>query len=389
MDILRLLLAAALALVALAALLALVWGYLNVPSLAVVPPMPSASPAWPTAPRVSVIVAARDEERHIGAAVTSLLGQSYPDYELIVVDDRSSDRTPEILDALARSDPRLRVVTVRQLPANWLGKNYALHVAAQSATGELLLFTDADVMLRTHALSRAVRLLQIERADHLTVVPNMVVPTWSLALVVNYFMMWFFLWLRPWKAPDPRSSAYVGIGAFNLVRAPAYRAIGGHSRIPLRPDDDLMLGKLLKRAGHRQIVAASEGEVSVEWYPSLGELARGFRKNAFAGLQYSALFAIGSVLGNLALAVWPFVAVWITSGSERALYATAALAQVAGYMGPAWTQRTRPWLALLYPFAALVFVAILTAAVMRTLRRQGIEWRGTTYSLDQLRANKV
>lgn len=389
MDILRLLLAAALALVALSALLALAWGYLNVPSLAVVPPVPAPSPAWPTAPRVSVIVAARDEERHIGAAVASLLGQSYPDYELIVVDDRSSDRTPEILGDVARSDARLRVVTVRELPAGWLGKNHAMYVAAQSATGELLLFADADVLLRPRTLSRAVRLLQIESADHLTVVPSFVVPTWPLALVVNYFMMWFFLWLRPWKAPDPRSSAYVGIGAFNLVRTSAYRAIGGHSRIPLRPDDDLMLGKLLKRSGHRQIVAASEGEVSVEWYPSLGALARGFRKNAFAGLQYNALLALGSVLGNLALGVWPFVAVWITNGPERTLYATAALAQVAGYAGPAWTQRTRPWLAVLYPVAALVFVAILTAAVTRTLRRRSIEWRGTTYSLDQLRANKV
>jgi hypothetical protein len=231
--------------------------------------------------------------------------------------------------------------------------------------------------------------MRVERADHLAVAPDLVLPTWPLALVVNYFMMWFLLWLRSWKTRDPRSSAYVGIGAFNLVRATAYRAIGGHSRIPLRPDDDLMLGKLLKTAGYRQIVAAGAGAIAVEWYRTLGELARGFRKNAFAGLRYSMLLTIGAIAGNLALGIWPFAAIWMTSGAERVLYATAALAQMAGYAGLALTQRTRPWLAVLYPFASLIFVSILGAAVLRTVRLRGIEWRGTFYPLDELRANRV
>jgi cellulose synthase/poly-beta-1,6-N-acetylglucosamine synthase-like glycosyltransferase len=386
MDTLRLVFALGLALVAVAAFLQLLWGYLSMPSLEDVPASTSVTSALP---KVSVIVAARDEERHIESAASALLAQSYPNYELIVVDDRSSDRTSEILGRMATRTPRLHVLTLRELPAGWLGKNHALHVGAAIASGELLLFADADVILRPDTLSRAVRLLRIERADHLALAPDLVLPSWLLALVVNYFMMWFLLWLRPWQARDPLSSAYVGIGAFNLVRKTAYRAIGGHSRIRLRPDDDLMLGKLLKAAGHRQIVAAGAGAVTVEWYRTLGELARGFRKNAFAGLQYSMLLTIGAIAGNLALGVWPFAAIWMTSGAERALYATAALAQMAGYAGPALLQRTRPWLAALYPLATLIFVSILGAAVLRTLRRRGIEWRGTFYSLDELRANRV
>lgn len=383
MGTLRIVLAAALALFAVGVLLQLVWGYLNIPLLRDVPP------AWRATPKVSVIVAARDEERHIETAVRALLEQEYPDYELIVVDDRSSDRTAEILDRAARTDARLKVITVRDLPAGWLGKNNAMRAGADGATGELLLFADADIILQRQALSRAVRLLQLEKADHLTVTPELVLPELTLALVVNYGFMWGFLAMRPWKTRDPRSSAFLGVGAFNLVRASAYRAIGGHSRIPLRPDDDLMLGKLLKRSGHRQIVAGGVDQLSVEWYRTLGEAAVGFRKNTFAALQYSALMAIGMVVVNLAFGVWPFVAVWLTHDTERVLYATVALAQMSAYATQARVQRSKPWLAVLYPVAALCTVAIMAAAVVRTLRRRGIDWRGTFYSLDELRANKV
>lgn len=381
MDTLRFVVAAAIALVAVGALLQLAWGYLDLPSLNDVPGVGR------DAPRVSIVVAARDEERHIAAATAALLAQDYPDFELIVVDDRSVDGTPAILGALPRG--RLQVVRVNALPPGWIGKNHALHVGAQRATGTLLLFTDGDVMLRPDALSRAVRLMTVERADHLTVAPGLVLPGWPLALVVNYFMMWFLLWLRPWKARDPRSGRFVGIGAFNLVSAAAYRAVGGHERIALRPDDDLMLGKILKTAGHRQLLATGERLIRVEWYGSLGEMARGLRKNAFAGLKYSVSLTLGAVAGNLALAVWPFAAVWLTSGWERAFYATAAVAQMIAYGGTALAHRARPWLAVLYPVASLLFVWILSAAVTRTLRRRGIEWRGTFYSLDELRTNRV
>ena len=382
---LRLVVAAVLALMGAVALAQLVWAYLDIPSLADVPPLAASV----RVPRVSIIVAARDEERHIESAVRSLATLRYPDYEIIVVDDRSSDATPRVLDRVRATEPHLHVVRVDELPPGWLGKNHALHVGAQRASGELLLFADGDVILRPDALGRAVRLLDASRSDHLAVAPDVVAPSASLALVVNYFMMWFLLYLRPWRARDPNNTAYIGIGAFNLVRRDAYDAVGGHSRIPLRPDDDLMLGKLLKSGGRRVLLASGDGEVSVEWYRTLGELARGFRKNAFAGLHYSIALTLFAIAGQLTLAVWPFVAVWLTHGAERGLYAVAALTQVGSYAGAAFAQRNRPWLAPLYPLAAILFVAILVAAVSRTLRQRGIEWRGTRYALDALRSNRV
>jgi glycosyltransferase involved in cell wall biosynthesis len=305
------------------------------------------------------------------------------------VNDRSTDGTGAILDEMARADARLRVVHIRDLPDGWLGKNHAMQAGAARASGEIIIFADGDVVLAPDAVARAARMFTALELDHLAVAPDMRLPSWPLALVVNYFMMWFLLWLRPWRASDPKSAAFIGIGAFNMVRASALRSVDGFRRIALRPDDDIMLGKLLKQHGHRQMLASADGSAQVEWYRTLGELARGFRKNAFAGLHYSLLLVAWAIAGNLLLGVWPFIAIWLTSGVERWLYVAAAVSQALAYAGSAYAARTRPWLALLYPVAAVLFVTILAAAVTRTLRRRGIEWRGTFYALDRLRANRI
>jgi glycosyltransferase involved in cell wall biosynthesis len=377
-----LLFAVFLAMVALATLVMLVAGYRQVPLLRDVPPIAA------SAPGVSIVIAARDEERHIEAAVRSLLSLEYPDYELIVVNDRSGDRTADILDRIGRQEPRLQVVSVRELPAGWLGKNHALQLGASHAAKELLLFADGDVVMEPKAIAKSVQLLQQERADHLTIAPELLLPSALLSLVINYLFMHGVIALRPWKTRDPRSSASAGIGAFNLVRSSTYASIGRHERIRLRPDDDLMLGKLIKKSGFRQIVAIGLDEVRIEWYRTLGEAARGFRKNSFAAVGYNLPFAIAAVLGNL-VSVWPFVAVWTTDGATRAFYAVASLAWIAALVYHGAVQRLRPWLAPLYPVAALITAWIIGAAIGRTVLRGGIEWRGTFYALAELKKNRV
>lgn len=377
-----LLVAAILALVALATLVALVTGYRQVPLLRDVPAIGS------PAPGVSIVIAARDEERHIETAARALLRLEYSDYELIVVNDRSVDRTADILASVAREDARLQVVTVRDLPPGWLGKNHALQLGATRATKELILFADGDVVMEPRAVAKAVQLLLRERADHLTIGPELLLPSGLLALVINYLFMHGVIALRPWKTRDPNSSASAGIGAFNLVRASTYAAIGRHERIRMRPDDDLMLGRLIKAGGFRQVVAIGLDEVRIEWYRTLGEAARGFRKNSFAALNYNLPLAIAAVLANL-VSVWPFVAMWTTAGATRALCALASLAWVAALVYHGAVQRLRPWLAPLYPVAALITAWIIGAAIGRTLLRGGIEWRGTFYPLAELKKNRV
>lgn len=357
--------------------------YAVVPRLAAVAPMPA-----DLGPRVSVVVAARNEARHIRTAVASLLAQNYHDLELIVVEDRSEDRTGAILDDMAAKTSRLTVVHVRDLPAGWLGKNHALHTGAAQASGTVLLFVDGDIILERTAVSRAVAALE-SGADHVTVAPQMDLPSRLLQAVAVYFLTWGTIALRIWRVNDPTSSASVGVGAFNMVRASAYRAVDGHTRIAMRPDDDLMLGKILRRSGVRQRVLFGVGLVGVEWYRTLREATSGLRKNAFAALRYSVALFLGALVVSLAVGVWPFVAVWVTSGTARLLYAVAAVALMGGYALTAHEQRMPLWLTLLYPVAGLLQIGMVALAVSRTLVAGGIEWRGTFYPLDQLRANRV
>mgnify|MGYP001237708278 CR=1 FL=1 len=209
-----------------------------------------ADPIAGPAPRVSVVVAARNEARGVEAGMRSLLAQHYPALEIVAVNDRSTDETGAILDRLALGEPRLRVVHVAELPAGWLGKNHALALGAAAASGAWLLFTDADVVMQRDTLSRAIGHAERTGLDHLTVVPDLILPGLLKCFTVG-FIVWFSVYVRPWKASDPKSRFFVGVGAFNLVRTTAYQRAGGHEPIRMRPDDDLKLGKILKRSGAR------------------------------------------------------------------------------------------------------------------------------------------
>jgi cellulose synthase/poly-beta-1,6-N-acetylglucosamine synthase-like glycosyltransferase len=245
------------------AALDLLRGNRSVRALRDLPPDPA-----PGLPRVSIIVAARNEQRNIRRALQSLLALAYPDYELIVVDDRSDDDTGGILDDMATGRSRLKVIHVDDLPQGWLGKNHALWVGSRRATGDLLLFTDADIVMEPTVVTRAVNFLEQHRLDHLAATPSMSMPTTFLGMFGASFIIYFSLFSRPWKAKDPRSSCHIGIGAFNLVSTAAYRQVGGHETIRLRPDDDIKLGKIIKMAGLRQDVVYAPEFLAVEWYAS-------------------------------------------------------------------------------------------------------------------------
>ena len=343
----------------------------------------------PNGPMVSVIVAARDEGPHIERALLSLLAQQYAAFEIIAIDDRSTDETGAILDRMAAKGGRLRVIHIAELPPKWLGKNHALHSGAEVATGEYLLFTDADVVFAPDAIARGVAFMRASEADHLALWPEMDSPGLWLTLVVNFFELGFLLYYRPWHAADPAREEHIGIGAFNLVRTSLYRGFGGHSRIALRPDDDIKLGRLVKLAGGRQVFAGGIGAIRVRWYSTVGELARGLRKNTFAGLNYSLPLAIGATVIQLAVNVWPFVALFVTSGAVWWLNFGVALILIAMYLAVARASGERLWLAIGYPIAALIFVCIAAMAIWLTVSRGGIEWRGTFYSIDELRENAV
>ena len=348
-------------------------------------PLPAEGEARPS---ISVVVAARNEERGVRAGVSSLLRLAGVD-QVIAVDDRSDDATGAILDELASAEPRLTVVHLTELPTGWLGKNHALWRGAQAATGELLLFTDADVVMEPTAAERAAAYLVREGMDHVTAAPEVRMPGRLLSVFGIAFGLFFTVFARPWKARDPASRSHVGIGAFNLVRASAYRAAGTHRAVAMRPDDDIKLAKVLKKTGHRQDFVIGAGMLHVEWYASVRETVEGLKKNAFAGLDYSLPAVAASTLLHLAIYTWPWAAVWFARGWAQGLYAVAIALMLSLFLGAAHLQGVPLRYGILFPVACLLFVYVVWNGTAYVLRTGGIEWRGTRYPLAELRANRV
>jgi glycosyltransferase involved in cell wall biosynthesis len=355
-----------------------------------IPKLPASTESV-TLPRLSVVVPARDEASSIARAVGSLLAQDYPDLEIIVVDDRSSDGTSAIVRDLATRDPRVQALRVDDLPAGWLGKNHALWRGADRASGEWLLFSDADVVFAQGALRRALAYATVEGLDHLTLAPRLVARGLALRAFVAFFGYAFIALWGAYMANDSKSKRGVGIGAFNLVRRSAYDGIGTMRALSLRPDDDIRLGRRLRAFGYRQRVLNGNELLSVEWYPSLRAAISGLEKSMYSSLEYRVVDAIGVILYLGATMVWPFAGVVVLGGIDRVLLGVVIACLVAGLLETyrqSMSLRLTPSalaVALLLPFSAACFAWAIARSVYLAETR-GVRWRGTTYPLSLLRA---
>jgi glycosyltransferase involved in cell wall biosynthesis len=379
----------------LGALLAVIWldrlrdaalGLRHIPQIA--------GPEWDRRPegkpRVSLIVAARNEEAHVEAAVGSLLALDYPDYEVIAVNDRSTDQTGEILDGLAAKDPaRLRVLHVPELPPGWLGKPHAMGLAAEQATGDWLLFTDADVSFRPDALRRALVCAEETGADHLVLFPTALMHSLSERMMFAFFPTLVAFGHRPWKVADPRTRDYVGMGAFNMIRRPVYEELGVRQALRMDVLDDMKLGKLVKEGGYAQRVAAGYGLLSLRWgHGALGVLDN-LTKNLFALMLYRWPRTLGATFLVLLLNLGPFAGLVFAPGWARLGYALAVGALALLYFGMSRYSRISPLYVLLHPVSTLLFAGTLLRSMVLTLGRGGVVWRGTKYPLDELRKGLV
>jgi hypothetical protein len=342
-------------------------------------------------PRVSVIVPCRNEARGVEKAMSSLLAQDYPSLEIVAVNDRSQDRTGAVLDGLAAHDPRLRVLHIETLPEGWLGKNNAMHQGAQCATGSWLLFTDGDVVFEANALTRSVAFAVMHGLGHFVALPRFVAHGFLERAFVSTFAVALGLKLDPAKLCVPRSWAYVGVGAFGLVRRDAYERIGGHERLAFEVADDLKLGLLLRRNGIPQGCLDADGMVSVRWQNGLVASLRGLEKNAFAGCEWSpalAAVAVGAVIGAALLPYAPlFVAVPLWTKPLAFLAAVLPILLVA-----ASAQRMSGGAGLeglAAPFGAVALGLVIAWSTALALVRGGIVWRGTFYPLNELRKRCV
>lgn len=356
-------------------------------------------------PRVSIIVPARNEEESVEQCLRSLLSLHYDNYEVIAVNDRSTDRTGEIMERIMHDSPfsqkkgevghpipispELRVIQHSELPGGWLGKTHAMWTAANTASGEWLLFTDADVLFKPDSLRRALAYAEHEHADHVVLFPRMIMKRPGEYMMIAFFQSMFMFGHRPWKVADPSTDDHMGVGAFNLVRRRVYEAVGTYQALRMEVLDDMKLGKVVKNAGFAQRNVFGGDLISIRWAHGAFGVVNNLTKNFFAVLSFQSWRTLISAFGLAFLNYGPFLGLWLAHGWARVPYAIALLSMLLIYIGMSWRSAVPAYYLLLHPVSTTLFIYTLLRSMILTLWNDGIVWRGTKYPLEELRRGMV
>jgi chlorobactene glucosyltransferase len=336
-------------------------------------------------PFVSICVPARNEERGIRACLTSLLKQNYPHFEVIAVNDHSTDATGDIIQSLASEFSNLRVLEGRDLPSGWLGKPFALHQAVQQTKGDYLIFTDADPVFEPHALTTAVHTMRVRDLDLLTLMPGTEFGSFWERAVQPVIFGFIAALSRFKKINSPDHTTAMGFGAFIMVKKEVYDKIGGHEGVKYEVLEDVMLAKRAKKAGCKLLAADAKSMFSIRMYHSLREIWTGWRKNIFIAMKKSifrTLYHICVVLGFL---VTPYmVLLWNILEATGILWTGIALAGLLMVLTASvhlcdelQLQRRN---AFLFPLGAFMMSAIMVNSMLHVLVKRQTEWRGRKYS---------
>lgn len=341
-------------------------------------------------PRVTAVVAARNEAQDIEPALRSLLAQEGVEMEVIVVDDMSEDGTADVVQKLVDEvgSARLLLLKQKKLPPGWIAKNYATEIGQGRARGDFLLFTDADVLHGRRAVFNAVATMERDRLDHLAVFPRLEAGSPFEALVLPLFVLLYQLRTVDPRAASPTSKHGAGIGAFNMVRAESYRLRGTHARIRRAILDDHALAMMMRDEGGRGAVVRAVGQVRHRPYRSKRELYFGVKKSVLPQFGHSAVLTIMAAALLIAAALGPPVLVlaglpvWLTGHAPWLILpaALAALFPLVGLLKARTMLRFEPLAALLFPVGAVVIAASAVHAAFTWATRGTLEWRGRTYT---------
>jgi glycosyltransferase involved in cell wall biosynthesis len=359
-------------------------GALRIPSLKGAVPLTDAE-----CPSVSILFAARDEEEKLPAALKTFLALDYPRYQVVAVNDRSEDATGDILQSAAQKDSRLKVVSVTSLPGGWLGKPHALQQAYEHSTGEWLVLTDADVHFAPDLLRRSIALAERNKWDHLALLGHARMYTFGERVVLTFFGFMFVLATRPWSVSDPKSSRYIGVGAFQLIRRSSYEKMGTHKRLAMEVVDDIKVGKLIKEAGCRSGAAKAGAAVSVHWHSGVRNIIRGTEKNFFATAEYRLWLVAAQLFSILFMCILPWLLLPFVHGWAFIFALGAIGIPMLGQAGTAREFRVPLLYALTQPVGVLIFCWMLARSTFITMRNGGITWRGTFYPIEELRRGIV
>jgi glycosyltransferase involved in cell wall biosynthesis len=338
-------------------------------------------------PLVTVIIPARNEAVRIGACLACLAQQSYRNFELIIVDDSSTDGTGDIVRQYAAALPRLQLIAGAPLPEGWVGKCWAIWQAAEHARGEWLLFLDADVVPSPQFLTTLVA--RSTSADLLSLVPLLHVETLAERVVLPAFAGLLSAIYRFERVNDPRSREAFAIGQCLFVRRAAYAAVGGHAAVRGNVLEDMELAARLKHAHYRCMALAAPDLLTVRMYDGWGSLSEGLQKNAIAGLRHGGARARRTSIRLMLMALLPWYAIVAGAlllvsahnapiaqafiGAGLALLSVGALCQGIliqrrHRISPAW--------GFLFPVGLVIYFGLAFTAFVRLRRGRGVRWKG-------------
>lgn len=350
----------------------------------------SAGPPSP-APKVSVVVAAKDEQDNIAACVETMLRQDYPSFDVTVVNDRSGDDTAAIVERIAAADPRVRLLNIDRLPEGWCGKNHAMWRGIAQTDGEYLCMIDADCrQVSDRTLSVAVQRATDEKTDLLSVLPTLEMKGFWENVVQPVCGGIMMIWFQPEKVNAPhRPEAYAN-GAFMLMRREVYHAIGTHEAVRDQVNEDLRMAEAVKRSGRRLRVIQNEGLYVVRMYSSLRQILNGWTRIFYGTFGTMRRMTVGlvvlAVMGLLpyaaALAGWLG---WAMAGSAALLAAgvvgSAAVVMQISVMARFYGLiKAKPALCWTYSLGCVMGIVSLIRAMGKLRTGSAIVWRNTSYT---------
>jgi len=337
-------------------------------------------------PFVSILIPARNEEDNIGPCIECLRKQDYPNYEIVVVDDNSTDRTAVIAKEIAASDSRVRVIDGAPLPSGWSGKAFACHQLAMAARGEWLLFVDADTRHKPYML-RSVMALALEgKPSLLCGFPRQIATTLSQKVVIPVFYFLIMVWTPLWwlqRCDDSKPS--VTIGQFFLFRSDEYWRIGGHEAVRSRVTEDIWLGAQVCRNGGQIMVVDLSPVVSCQMYGSLRSMWQGFAKNIYSVAAFSpyALFSLMAIAYIFFLA--PFYWLWndIFLAASASEWRNLVIAQVLIILLMRYLLKRHfkesIFSTVLHPVGLSFFFVDSLWAFSRRVVGRGVQWKSREY----------
>lgn len=349
-------------------------------------------------PFVSVVVAAKDEAENIESCVRTMLAQDYPDFEMIVVNDRSEDDTAEIVQGIAAEDPRLRLISIEQLPEGWCGKNNAMQTGVAEARGQWICMLDADCRQDSaRTLSLAVDYARHTRADLLSILPSLAMKGFWENVVQPVCSGIMMIWFHPDKVNDPRKPHAYANGAFMLMRRAAYERIGTHEAVRDKVNEDMHMAARIKSGGMNLRVVRNRGLYTVRMYTSLREIVRGWSRifyGTFGTLKRLTLsLAVLALMGLLPYTAAILGLVGAAAGAEphAALLALGLVGLAGIVMQISVIYRfyhlihARADLAWTYALGCAVGIVALVLAMTKLRRGATVTWRNTAYTRGQPR----